>query len=61
MGLRYFLQAIRCAMHDYKVRSEIFTVNHMMVEPSALFSPSIASKVALISLKDAWGNLTAAG
>ncbi|KAK9908903.1 hypothetical protein WJX75_004497 [Coccomyxa subellipsoidea] len=54
----YFLQAVKCAMQDYKVRREIFTVNHMMVPPTALFSPSIASKVALMSIQDAWGTLT---
>lgn len=58
VGPRYFLQAVKCAMQDYKVRREIFTVNHMMVPPTALFSPSIASKVALMSIQDAWGTLT---
>ncbi|BDA41680.1 Putative epoxidase LasC [Coccomyxa sp. Obi] len=56
----YFLQAIRCAMHDYNVRARFFSVNHMMVPPTAMFHPSIASKVALISIKDAWGALTSA-
>ncbi len=59
-GCRYFLQAIRCAMHDYNVRAKFFSVNHMMVPPTAMFHPSIASKVALMSIKDAWGALTSA-
>lgn len=44
-------------MDDYKVFKELQAVNHMMVPPTKLFSPSIASKVALISIKDAWGSL----
>ena len=60
LSCRYFLQAARCAMRDYKVNKALAMVSHMVEPPSALFKPEISTKVALLSLQDALAKVTGA-
>lgn len=45
-------------MRDYRVNKALAMVSHMVKPPSALFSPEISSRVALLSLQDALAGLT---